>query len=54
MARTTAIRAEEFRAHWAPSSGGGGGRRYAARKARTAAYRTSDGMERELLRPVID
>ena len=54
MAPTTAIRAERFRAGWALTPVEGGGRRYAARRARTAAYRTTDGMERELLRPVID
>jgi len=53
MAITTALRAQRFRSSWvaAPATGL---RCYRARKARTSAYRTSDGMARELLRPVID
>jgi hypothetical protein len=53
MAITTALRAQRFRAAWidAPATGL---RCYRARKARTSAYRTSDDMARELLRPVVD
>jgi hypothetical protein len=53
MATTTATRAQTYRASWteAPATGLG---RYAARKSRTSAFRTSDGMTRELLRPILD
>jgi hypothetical protein len=50
---TTALRAQRFRASWTDGPAAGP-RRYRARKARTSAYRTSDGMARDLLRPIID
>jgi hypothetical protein len=53
MASNTAIRAQRYRACWVEASPVRGGR-YAARRARTAHYRTDDGMTRELLRPVVD
>ena len=53
MATTTAIRAERFRSLWTDGPVVGL-RRYRARKVRTSAYRTSDGLARELLRPIID
>jgi len=53
MATITALRAQRFRASWSevPTSGL---RHYQTRKVRASAYRTSDGMARELLRSIID
>ena len=53
MATTTALRAQRFRSSWSEAATSGL-RHYQARKVRASAYRTSDGMARELLRPIID
>ena len=53
MATDTAIRAQLFHATWgheAPARRG----HYATRRLRTSVYATTDGLTRELLRPVRD
>lgn len=53
MAITTSLRAQRFRSAWTEATAAGLGR-YRSRRVRTSAYRTSDDMARELLRPVVD
>ena len=50
---TTANRAQRFHATWGRGAPDGLGH-YATRRLRTSVYRTTDGMTRELLRPVRD